>query len=192
MDFATVLDDALTHGADDRGQAVAADMGMRLIENSIVGTEVMKEFHHTLHIAAFLAARIEFAIGESTCTTFAEAVVGFGIQSLIAIEDSNVFLAVADGFATLVNDRFDAIFEQCESSEESCWSCANNSCAVLGMVHILENRCLVQGDRCIFGKRVALLVGEHSQVNLERTLASINRTLYDAVALLRVVSFFRT
>ena len=192
MDFATVLDDALAHGADDRGQAVAADMGMRLIENSIVGTEVMKELHHTLHIATFLAARIEFAIGERACTTFAKAVVGFGIQSLIAIEDSNVFLAVADGFATLVNDRFDAMFEQREGSEESCWSCADDSCAVLGMVHILEDGRFVERDRCILGQRVALLVGEHGEMDLERTLASINRTLYDAVALLRVVSFIGT
>ena len=192
MDFATVLDDALAHGADDRGQAIAADMSMRLIENSIVGTEMMKELHHTLHIATFLATRVEFAIGERACTTFAKTVVGFGIQSLIAIEDSNVLLAFANGFATLVNDRFDAMFEQRESSEKSCWSCADNRCAVLGMVHILENGRFVERDRCVLGQRVALLVGEHGEVDLERALAGINRTLYDAKPLFHVVSFLWT
>lgn len=63
---------------------------------------------------------------------------------------------------------------------------------MLGVVYILEMWWFVERDGRILGQRVALLVGEHGEVDLERTLAGINRTLYDAVALLRVVSFLWT
>ena len=71
-------EDALAHGSDDAGQAVAADMGMRLVEHAVGGTEIVEQLHDPLHVTAFLAAAEEFAIGERAGAAFAEADIAFG------------------------------------------------------------------------------------------------------------------
>ena len=166
-------------------------MGMRLIKHRIIGTKVMKKLHHTLHIAAFLTTRIELAIRERTRTTFAKTIIRLGIQALIAVEKGNILLAVSDRFASFENNRFYAMFNERESRKQARRACTNNSCAMLGVVHILEDRRLIKRDRCILRQRATLLVGKHSQVDLELLLASINRTLHDTETLFHVVSFLR-
>ena len=70
---------------------------------------MVEEFHDALHIAAFLAAREEFTIGESASATLAKAVVGLGVETLVAIECSDVFFALGYLFSTFVDDGFDSI-----------------------------------------------------------------------------------
>jgi hypothetical protein len=62
---------------------------------------------------------------------------------------------------------------------------------MLGIVHILEMWWFVERDRCVLGKRCAMLIGKHSEVYLELLLAGINRTLHDTKLLFHVVSFLR-
>ena len=133
-----MFDDALAHAADDSWQLVASDMSMGFVEQTVVATEVVEEFHDTLHIAAFFAAREEFTIGESASATLAKAVVGLGIESEIAIECGNVFLALGNLFAAFIDDRTDTVLDECECSEQTRRTCANDSDAMLGVVHILE------------------------------------------------------
>lgn len=78
--------DALAHRLDDGRQFVAADMGVGFVEHTIGGTKVVEDFHHALHIAAFLAAGEEFAIREGTCPTLTKAVVGFGVKTFVAVQ----------------------------------------------------------------------------------------------------------
>ena len=121
-----MFDDALAHAADDSWQFVTTDMGMSLIEQAVVATEVVEEFHNALHIAAFLAAREEFAIGESTRTAFAKTVVGLGVESEIAVERSDVFLTLSDILASFVDDWFDTVLNQGECGEQARRSCTDD------------------------------------------------------------------
>ena len=186
-----MFDDALTHTADNGWQFVATDMSMGLVEQAVVATKMMEEFHDALHIAALLAARKEFAIGECACAPFAEAVIGLSIESLVAVERSDVLLALGNLFTAFVDNRTDAVLDKRECSKEARRSSTNNGYTKFGVVHILEMWWLVERNRCILRKRCAMLVCKHSKMNFELLLASIYRTLYDAVALLRVVSFLR-
>ena len=189
MNLATVFDNALAHAADDSWQLVATDMGMGFVQQTVIATEVVEELHDTLHIAAFLAAREEFAVGESACAALAKAVVGLGIKSEITVEDSDILLALSNLFAALVDDWTNAMFDKRECSEQARRTRTDDSDTMLGVVHILEMWWLVERDRCVLGQRCAMLIREHGEVHLELLLASVYRTLYDAVALLRVVSF---
>ena len=107
-----MCNDALAHGTDDAGQFIATDMGMCLVEDIIFGSKLMEEFHHTLHITAFLTARVELAVGESTCAAFAKAVVGLGVEPLVAVEYRNIFFALGYIFSSLVDDRFNAMLNE--------------------------------------------------------------------------------
>ena len=81
------------------------------------------------------------------------------------------------------------MFDKRECSEQARRTRTDDSDTMLGVVHILEMWWLVERDRCVLGQRCAMLIREHGEVHLELLLASVYRTLYDAVALLRVVSF---
>ena len=71
-----------------------------------------QEFHHALHIPAFLGAREQLTIAECTGSSFAEAVVRLGIQAFVAIQQRNIFLAFAYLFPPLVDDGFDAVLDE--------------------------------------------------------------------------------
>ena len=139
MDLAAVLDDALAHGADDRGEFVGADVGVGLVEDGIRCAEVMEELHHTLHVPAFLRAGEEFAIGERTCSPLAETVVRLGIETDITVELGNVFLPLADFLAALVDDRFDAVLDERQGSKQSGRTCADDMHVTRGVMHILKD-----------------------------------------------------
>ena len=113
MYFSTVFNDTLAHSANDTRQFVAADMSMCLVEDIIFGAEMMEEFHHALHIAAFLAAGVELAVGESACTSFAKAVVRLGIEPLVAVERGDILFALSYILTAFVDDRFGAMLNEC-------------------------------------------------------------------------------
>ena len=139
MDLAAVLDDALAHGADDRGELVGADMGVGLVEDGIRCAEVMEEFHHALHVPAFLRAGEEFAIGERTRAALAEAVVRFGVETDVTVELGDVAFAFADLFPTLVDNRFDAMLDERDGSEQTGRTCTDDMHVTRRVMHILKD-----------------------------------------------------
>ena len=87
-------------------------MCMGFVEDGIGCAEEMEKFHDALHVTAFLGAGEEFSVREGTGSTFAEAVVGFGIESFIPVEQRYIAFSFADFFAALVDDGFDALFDE--------------------------------------------------------------------------------
>ena len=158
MDFAAVGEDALAHGSDDAGQAVAADMGMRLVEHAVGGTEIMEQLHDPLHVTAFLAAAEEFTVGEGTGAAFAETVVALGVQPLVAVEQCDVSLALADFFAALEDDGFHAMLEQGQCREEPRGTCPHDIHHFFRPVHVLEMRGFVERHGGIFRYALSLLI----------------------------------
>ena len=148
-------------------------MGMGFVKDGIGCTEVMEKFHDALHVAAFLGAGEEFTVRERAGPTFAETIVRFGIQTLISIQQRDIFLAFADFLAALVDDGFDTVFKECESGEQTCRSCANNDGGTDGVMYILEDRRGVERDRCVLGDRFALIVGKYSKMHAQLALPCI-------------------
>ena len=159
MYFATVLYDTLAHRADDARQFVTTDMRMCLVEDIIFGSKMMEEFHHALHIATFLATGVEFTIRESTSATFAKAVVGLGVKSLVAVECSDVFFTLGYLFSALVDDGFDAMLNQGQCRKQSCRTCAYDIDRMLGIMHVMEYGSLIERNRCILLNELVVVIG---------------------------------
>ena len=107
---------------------------------------MVEELHDALHIAAFLAAREELAIGESACASFAKAIVGLSIESLVSVEYSDVLLAFGNLFTAFVDDGAYAVFYERECGKQARRTCPNDGYAMLSVVHILEMWWLVEWD----------------------------------------------
>ena len=86
-------EDALADALDDSGQLVGTDMCVCLVEDGVGCAEIVEELHDALHVTAFLGAGEQFAVGERARAAFAEAVVGLGIESLVAVEERDVAFA---------------------------------------------------------------------------------------------------
>ena len=115
-------------------------MCVGFVEDGVRCSEEMEEFHDALHVTSFLGAGEEFAVGESACASFAEAVVRLRVESFVAVEESDVFFALADFFAALVDDGFDAVLDERQCSKQPCRSGADNHYLSLRVMHILEDR----------------------------------------------------
>jgi hypothetical protein len=73
-----------------------------------VSAEGVEDF---VYGAAFFAAGIEFAVGVGSCSSFSEAVVGFGVEGVLPAYHGYVFLPVPDVFASFENDGAEAEFD---------------------------------------------------------------------------------
>jgi len=60
---------------------------------------------------------IQFAIGKSSGSTFAKAIIGIGINDLVAVKFGNIEFAGANFFASFNNYRFKIIFDKCEGGK---------------------------------------------------------------------------
>ena len=173
MYLPSMREDALPHPFDDAGQFVAAYMRMGLVENGIRCAEKMEQFHHPLHVAAFLGAGEKLAVRESACAAFAEAVVRFRIETLVAVEQGDIFFPFADLLTPLIDDGLDAVFQERERRKQSRRPATDDDHRTLGLMHILKHRWLVQRNRCILGHGLALLVRQNSKMHLQLSLTCI-------------------
>ena len=171
-----MLDDTLTHSADDTGQFVAAYMCVRLIQNGVRCTEVMEELHHALHVTAFLRAGEEFAVAERAGTTLTEAVVRFAVQTDVPVELGYIFLALTDLLATFVQDRLDAMLNERECCKQSCRTGTHDTHEPLRMMNVLIDRRRIQRNRGVLGYRTPVLIRQECQVNLQLPLPCVDRT----------------
>ena len=162
MDLAAVGEDTFADIADDGGEFVGTYVGMCFVEDGVGCTEEMEEFHDTLHVTAFLGAGEEFSVRESTCSAFSEAVVGFGVEPFVAVEECDVFFAFADFFSPFIDDRFDAMLQERECCEESGRSGSDDDGGAGSVADILKDRRGVERDRGIFGDGFAVLVRKNS------------------------------
>ena len=186
-----MLEDTFAHAFDDSRQFVAADVRVRFVEHRVRRAEEMEQFHHALHVSAFLGAREEFTIRECTCTTFAEAVVRFWIKPFVSVQQGNILLPFTYLLTPFVDDGLDAVFEERECCEQSRRSGSDDDRQALCRVHVLEHRRRIQGDRRIFGDRLAFVIGQYSKMHLQLALTCIYRTFHDAPLLFSRVHLAR-
>ena len=59
----------------------------------------------------------EFPVGECASSALAEAVVRFGIESVVAVQLGYILLPFTDRFSSLKNDRFQAQFDKTQSTK---------------------------------------------------------------------------
>ena len=111
-------------------------MCVGFVEDGVRCPEEMEELHDALHVTSFLGAGEEFAVGESACASFAETVVRLGVESFVAVEESDVFFAFADLFPALVDDGFDAVLDERQRCKQPCRSGADDDHLPLRVMHI--------------------------------------------------------
>ena len=125
-------------------------MRVRLVEHGVRCPEIMEDLHHPLHVSPLLGPREEFAVGERTGSSFAETVVGLGVEPFVPVEQCYVAFAGADLFAALVDDRFDTLFYQCQCGKEPCGTGSYNDYFPFGIMHIPIDWRLVRELRVFF------------------------------------------
>ena len=182
-------EDTFAHSFDDGRQFIGADMGVCFVEDGVGRAEVMEEFHDALHVTAFLGAGEQFAVREGAGTSFAEAVVGLGVESFVAVEQGDVFLALADLFPAFVDDGFDAMFHEREGGKQTSRAGSDDDGLARSVVHVLEHRRLVEGDRGLFSNGFAVVVGQNSEMHAQLALPCIYTPLDDAPLLFGDIRF---
>ena len=136
MYLPAVAEDALAHVLDDRRQFVGTDMRVGFVEDGVRCPEEMEEFHDALHVTPFLGAGEEFAVGESAGASFAETVVRLGVEPFVSVQQRYIFFALADFFAPLVDDGFDAVLDERQRCKQPCRSGADDDDLPLRVMHI--------------------------------------------------------
>ena len=94
----------LAHTADDDGELVRTDMRVRIDEDLRVGTEAAEDAQDLLHATTLLAPCVELAIREGSSPTFAEAVVGLGIDKTRLLQLDEVTTTLHHVLPTLDDD----------------------------------------------------------------------------------------
>ena len=149
----------------------------------------MEEFHHALHVTAFLGAGEQFTVAERTGTAFAEAVVRLRIQSLIAVQQRDIAFTCTDFFTALVDNRFDTMLDERQSRKESCRSCTDDGHRALGLVYVLKNRRLIEWDRGVLRNRLPLFVHQNSKMHAQLALPCIYTSFHYPPLLLSDIRF---
>lgn len=121
-DFASATDDGVAHVFYDAREPVGADMRVGIDEDAGGGSVLTEHVEYLVGIAAFLAAGVEFAVGEGSCSSFSEGIVGFGIYGVFAGDEGYVLTAFVDVLASLDDDGTDSEFDESEGCKESAWS----------------------------------------------------------------------
>ncbi len=104
--------------AYDARQTVGADMGMRLEEDLGRRAVEHERLQRLVVVAAFLAAREQFAVGEGARATLAERIVRVGVDVQIAVYEGYVLLAGQDLLAAFEQDGLEPQFDESQRGEE--------------------------------------------------------------------------
>lgn len=91
--FAAAGGDCPADGGHDTGQPVGTDMRMGFIEYRLVGTVEDERTERLAVISALLAPGKELAVGKGTRTSFAEGIVGVGVEPAVAVQFCHVAAA---------------------------------------------------------------------------------------------------
>ena len=92
---------------------------MGSIEDARVGTELAQTFEHSLHIATLPGTREELAIGECPCPTFAKAIVGVGVNTLLTCDERHIATTIAHRATTLDKDGTNTQFDEPKGRKQS-------------------------------------------------------------------------
>ena len=149
----------------------------------------MEEFHHALHVTAFLGAGEQFTVAERTGTAFAEAVVRLRIKPLIAVQQRDIAFTCTDFFSTLVDNRFDTMLQQRQGRKESCRSCTDDGHRMFGLMHVLKHRRLIEWDRGVLRNRLPLFVHQNSKMHAQLALPCIYTSFHYPPLLLSDIRF---
>ncbi|OQC29872.1 MAG: hypothetical protein BWX70_01430 [Verrucomicrobia bacterium ADurb.Bin070] len=125
-DVAACLADGAAQTRHDGGQAVGPDVRMGFVQNRVRRAVGVEPLQRTAVVAAFLGARVEFAVRKGACSALAETVVGFGVERVLAVDQGDVALAFADLLAAFQDDRLEPAFDQAERREEAGRPCADH------------------------------------------------------------------
>ena len=119
MDFSSTADDGAAHVFYDAGKPVGADMGMGIYEDGGGGSVLTEDVEDPVGVAAFLAAGVELAVGEGSCSSFPEGIVGFGVYGMFARDEGYVLPALMDVFSALDDDGTYAELDETEGCKEA-------------------------------------------------------------------------
>ncbi len=174
MHLSTTAYDGVAHILNDCREFVGADMWMG-IDKDIRRCAMLAEYvEYLVDIAAFLAAGVEFAVGECTCTSFTEGIVRLRIDCVLCGDTGNVLPAFVYILSAFNDNRPYAEFYQTQSTEKSTWTCSD------------DNGLWTVGDVAVFGpdefavSRLLANVNSDSEVDEYSPLTCIDAAFQDA------------
>jgi hypothetical protein len=174
MHLSAALEDGFPDFFDDSRQAVCSYVGMGVVQDSGTGAVLAEDVQYFFYGTPLFASGVQFPVRISPGASFAEAVVGFGVDLLFAGDEGDVFFAFANVPSPFYDDGFSAQFYQAKGSEESCRPGANDyDGRSVGYVFVFDvSVCLT----------VRLFVDEyaHLQVDINCSLSRINGTFDDS------------
>ena len=94
-------------------------MRVRIVENAWLCAKLRKDAQNLIHIAALLAARIEFAVRVSAGAALAKRIIALRIYRLMLLDAGDVLAALVDVLAALQEDGAEAEFDQMQSCKEA-------------------------------------------------------------------------
>ena len=119
-DIAACLPDGAAQARDDGGQAVGTDVRMGFVQNRLRCAVGVEQLHRAAVVAAFFRTRVKFAVGKSASATFAETVVGLGVERVLTVDQGDVTFSFTDLLAAFKHNRLEAAFDQAERRKEAC------------------------------------------------------------------------
>lgn len=133
--FAAAGGDCPADGGHDTGQPVGTDMRMGFIEYRLVGTVEDERTERLVVISALLAPGKELAVGKGTRTSFAEGIVGVGVEPAVAVQFCHVAAAYRHLPAPFEDDGPVSRFDEPQRTEEAGRASAHDD-DLLGMRHV--------------------------------------------------------
>lgn len=92
--FSAAGQDGVSHILDDPWQFVGSDVRVCIRQDGRTGSVLAEHIQDFFYAAPLLAAGVEFPVGVSACSSFAEAVVGFGIYFMFPADTGQVFFSL--------------------------------------------------------------------------------------------------
>ena len=146
---------------------------MRFVEDRGVGAVEDERLQGFVVVAAFLAAREEFAVGEGPGAPFAEGVVRVGLDGFVAVDPGDVALALEHRLAAFQDDGPQPRFDQPQRCEQPRGSRSDHD--HLGFA---RHRRIVEVHGS--GLRLAVDVDLEREIDLDLPLPCVGRTFHDA------------
>ena len=125
--FSTTADDGVAHVLDDGRQTIGTEMRMCIAENRERCPMLTKYIENLLHITTFLAAGIEFSVGESTSSTLTERIVRFRVNHMRTTDLCYILTTFMHILPSFDDNGTDAKFDKPQGSKQSTGTRSHNN-----------------------------------------------------------------
>ena len=171
MHFATTIEDGVAHILDDTWKLVRADVRMGIYQDGGACPVLAEDIQNLIDIATLLASGVELAVRIGTGTSFAKAIIAFGVNLVFATYLGNIHLPVAYVLATFHHNGAEAMLNQAQGCKQSARASTHDDDLRLAF-HIL-----VGGAHEFLVLRKFVDVEPYFQVHINGSLAGIDAPL---------------